>query len=519
MNAAKLIDALIELRTQFRGAAARRKLALFARLARRPLEDPALIQRLHECLLFQSAYPDSPRMLSQVNASLRRLERAATDLDDSGIAGSTSTLQLSYDALRWLIARHPRDVSIDWDDGSAGDGLDETLPLLMSPIERDGFLTDQLTTQRWLRLAARRGQSELSALLDRFDRAAIAPEVRDRLIDAAELHVRWKLRRGSASRTWTRFPPRPIYYHDAPLLRGANVVSILAEKPPAPARLSRADRVRLLDAARAALYVRNRETDPVTHADPRAIALYRLDRGIDVALFGLLPDRRLALESFVGFVLAKNRVPIGYGGAWAWFDRAEIGVNVFDSFRGGESAFAFAQVMRVYRWRFGLRRFLVDPFQFGADNDEGIQSGAFWFYYRLGFRPIDRKLRALAQHETAHMAADRKHRTPPRILKRLAAAKLSLDADGAAGRPDDAPNLHRIGQALTRRLARTRGTVRTDLASLFAELGKRSRWPVAARRAAAEIARAKRGPDELRYIQLMRAHPRLRPALARFVRS
>ncbi len=518
MNATKLVKAILELRTQFGPLHTRSKLTLLGRLARVRLDDPESIQQLHECLLFQSAYPDSPEMLPRIDAVFRRIEQSATRLDDSGIAGSTSTLLLSFDAMAWLVARWPRDVAIDWDDGSAGDGLDDTLPLLMSPVERDGFLTDQLTTQRWLRLAARHGQSELSALLALLEKANISPEVRDRLLDAAELHIRWRLRRRSASRTWTRFPPRPLHFHREPLQRGTGVAELLAAPAPIARRLTAAATTKLLDIVRAVLYVRNRETDPITYADRRAVALYQLERSIDVALFGLRPDRRLALESFVGFVLAKNRVPIGYGGAWVWFDRAEIGVNVFDSFRGGESAFAFAQVMRVYRWRFGLRRFLVDPFQFGADNDEGIQSGAFWFYYRLGFRPIDRKLRALAQRETARMAADLAHRTPPRILKRLAAAKLSLDADGSAGKSDDTPNLHHLGQAMTRRFARRGRPGEAGLESLFSQLENVSRWPVADRRALAEIVRAKRGPDELRYMKLMRSRPRLRAALATLAR-
>ena len=55
------------------------------------------------------------------------------------------------------------------------------------------------------------------------------------------------------------------------------------------------------------------ETDPITYANPREVTLVRLERGIDIALFGSVPERRLPIESFFGFVIAKNRVPIGYG--------------------------------------------------------------------------------------------------------------------------------------------------------------------------------------------------------------
>ena len=36
---------------------------------------------------------------------------------------------------------------------------------------------------------------------------------------------------------------------------------------------------------------------------------------------------------------------------------------------------------------FGTRSFSIEPYQLGKNNDEGIASGAWWFYAKLGFRP------------------------------------------------------------------------------------------------------------------------------------
>ena len=68
-------------------------------------------------------------------------------------------------------------------------------------------------------------------------------------------------------------------------------------------------------------------------------------------------------------------------------------MNIFEPYRGGESGFMMCQVLRVYRQRFGVRFFEVDATQFGLDNPDGIASGAFWFYYRHGFRPLDARWR------------------------------------------------------------------------------------------------------------------------------
>ena len=66
----------------------------------------------------------------------------------------------------------------------------------------------------------------------------------------------------------------------------------------------------------------------------------------------------------------------------------------------------------------------VYPYQLGHDNDEAIESGAFWFYRKLGFRPGRAELRKLVEREEKKIAADPKYRTPARTLKRLAAGHV-----------------------------------------------------------------------------------------------
>lgn len=541
-----ILNELDAIRTRFGRSVATRRLRLLRHISAHPTADPADASRYHELLLFLAAYPDDSRVLRVLQAELRRIttlaRKHASALEDSGIANTQSVVSLSSDAIDWLERHVGRHVDIAWNDGSAGDGLDDVLPLLMSPIERDGFLTDALSTRDWLAAAAGRNhRMQLRWLLDRFvDRVASA-DVRDRVFETAELPLRWRLR-GSLSRTWTRFPPRAIHYQVEPPVRAIHLPDQLARPLPPPRRLTTAAARALIDAARATLFVRERETDAVTYANPYDVALYSLERGIDVALFGAIPSRRLPLESFVGFVVARNRVPIGYGGGWIFFDRSEIGINIFDTFRGGESAYAFAQIMRVYHHRFGAQRFLVDPFQFGADNTEGIQSGAFWFYYRLGFRPVDHRLRERADVEADRIASGRRYRTPPAVLRRFARAKLSFDVDGTGGRHDQTPDLHRLGQAVTRALARgapqpssrwasivarrlgIRGTrawpaaereAFENLCPLVAQIDGLARWPASDRASLVALMRIKGSPRQIEYIRALQRHERLRLALQR----
>ena len=109
--------------------------------------------------------------------------------------------------------------------------------------------------------------------------------------------------------------------------------------------------------------------------------------GLRIALIGILPKFRLAYEGYYAYLALKNGVPVGYGGGWQLFGTLEVGVNVFESFRRGESAFIVSQVFRAYHQAFGMRTVLVDPYQIGHDNPEALRSGAFYFYHHLGFRP------------------------------------------------------------------------------------------------------------------------------------
>ena len=90
----------------------------------------------------------------------------------------------------------------------------------------------------------------------------------------------------------------------------------------------------------------------------------------------------------MGYLIVSNGVRSVTGAEVFCFDRVNTGANIFDEYRGSEAAFLWVQVMRVYHHLTGCTRYIANPYQFGADNDEARKSGAFWFYYRLGYRPV-----------------------------------------------------------------------------------------------------------------------------------
>ena len=185
------------------------------------------------------------------------------------------------------------------------------------------------------------------------------------------------------------------------------------------------------------------------------------------------------------------------------------------------------------------------PYQIGYENSEAIESGAFWFYRKLGFRPTDSGVRRILAGEERRLAAVPAHRSSPATLRRLVTHNLLYEPPGSSPGEWDRFHIRNLGLAVNRRMAREFGG---DAAKLrrFAEkrvakaLGLRpaslpalerrsfgesapvldlipdlALWKRDERRDVAAIVRAKAGRHERAYLRRLQRHPRLREALIR----
>jgi hypothetical protein len=286
-----------------------------------------------------------------------------------------------------------------------------------------------------------------------------------------------------------------------------------------------------------------RETDPLTWPSTDAVALYVLGRGAALALYPMHASRRFALDSHTGYLLLKNGVPVGYGGGWPFLATCRHGLNVFEPFRGGETSWLYARVLAAYRQHFGVRRFVVEPYQFGAGNREGILSGAFWFYYRLGFRPVDAAVAKLARAEFARLAQPG-YRPALATMRALTASDLSLDVAHSTAPQRCEPA--EISLAVSRWMAEAHGRnrraatreatahvrsvlgVRDDrgwtrgereafvsLSLAFARIPDLADWSRQEKADCVELMRAKGRDDDAPYFRALHTHPRLAVGLAR----
>jgi hypothetical protein len=133
--------------------------------------------------------------------------------------------------------------------------------------------------------------------------------------------------------------------------------------------------------------IRYRELYGFTHGDPKYVYRAELGRGVELFVVGLPPEKRLPLRAYHSAMIYKNGVPIGYFEGLSLFERMESGFNLYYTFRDGETAWLYARTLNVMHHFTGVTAFSLDPYQIGHENEEGIESGAFWFYRKLGFRP------------------------------------------------------------------------------------------------------------------------------------
>jgi len=259
--------------------------------------------------------------------------------------------------------------------------------------------------------------------------------------------------------------------------------------------------------------------------------------------WNLPPDRRLPLRAYVAGVTVKNGVPINYIEAIGLCEWMEVGFNTFYAFRGGETGWVYAQVLRCLCHLMGTTCVSVYPYQLGHDNEEAIDSGAFWFYRKLGFRPGRPELLRLVEREENKIAANPKYRTSARTLRRLAAGHVFYELPGSEIEAWDRFSTRKIGLRVNAHMARRFGgdtrRMRAESARSMARILKvntspwsvveklsfqnfaialapvhdLSSWKHKEKEALVDTIRAKTARDEMRYLHLTQKHERLRDAL------
>ena len=545
------------LKLEFGPGPARERRALVSRLARTRLTSADQVLRLHEALVFARAHPDDAATLRAVVRALRafadradlRAHRAA--LSDSGIAGTDTRYRFFASTALRLATAWPERLAYDWAAWDDPARLEEWLPLLAVHGETPALDEYDLGLRGWLARMTPAGMGDAAFVTRRLAQRLPDPFAFEKVMDGMDAPMVLAPGPGGPSRTLAHAAVKRVAFQRAGLRRARPDLAREVATPPLAVRpVSRREGERWVAMAVEAMVTRSRDLDVFTYADPADVRIVECGDGLSFACMGARPERRLLLESVYGMLTLQNGVPAGYVLTSALYGSAEIAYNVFDAFRGGAAGTTYGRVLAMTAHLFGVDAFTVYPYQLGgAGNEEGLASGAWWFYRKLGFAPRDRAARAMVRREEARLVRDPQHRSSRRALAALAEHNVYWHAgpprDDVIGLLPLANTGFAVMDALRERGAtgadRGADACAREAAALLGEgpgrgwsAGERlaferwaplvlalpgvARWSAAERRALARVACAKGGRRESDFVRAFDAHPKLRAAVADLAR-
>jgi len=541
-SSAELLAEAEGLKRSFEAASAKRLSKLLAVLSRRRFTDAGELHRYHELLLYCRAFPQNPDLLSQCEELLAGFAESAQrwrssggdpalfdQPEASGVAGTSFTAIFSYRAALRLSRLEPERLRLDWDAWEPTDRVAETWRWLFPLVEEDTLVEPHIPYKDWLLAAADSQERALACLLERLDSLPVPEKQKAGLYAALELPLRWELGDSRLSRTLMRGPLEEPFFHEGPLIprTGVSLERELTSPPMELEPLSAEAGEAFLNMALAASAVRQRELHGFTYGDPRSVVRAPLGRGVDAYLCGAPAGNRLPLRAYHAGMLVKNGVPIGYVETLSLCDRMDVGFNLYYTFREGETAWLFARLLGLLHQALGATCFVIDPYQIGRGNEEAIQSGAFWFYRKLGFRPVLPEVVRVLEREECWMLKKPGYRSRPAALRKLAAGPLVYETGAGNRGAWDRFHVRNIGLAAQRlrpleavaEVSRALG-IQTgphgeyaSLAQVLALIRGLKDWSAEEKAALVEVIRAKMGPDESVYLRRTQQHARLREAL------
>jgi hypothetical protein len=434
-RAETLISQLFSIRNKYGKKFSKEKLKLISAISLEGLKSKRASQSWYDILLFLLAYPDNPSVYQASSQALQQLQRYVQSheylkdrLFNSGVTNTNLCAAFGFEIVKWLRKNHPNDIWLSSFEADS-EQIQSILSVVMPKVESEILQDANSDWKSWLKGTLKKGEDILDKLIEIFDETDIRPEIKDELWNAIGINVEINFP------THLSLPQSLItpYYHRSLIRKIRKRTSDLKFKK---IPLTEFEARQIIECGRMILVRHLREIDPISFTAPPLVSYYLLPRGLTIALTGMVPERRHPIDSYIGYIVFKNGLPVAYAGSWILFDSGRIGLNVFPSYRGGESQYIFEQVLKLHQKVYRLRRFSVDPYQLGKHNDDGIRSGAFWVYYHAGFRPIRKDQRQIADAEAFKIKSAKNYRTPASVLTKLADSRMELLLEGQPVRFD-----------------------------------------------------------------------------------
>ncbi len=555
-KAARTLRELTRCVNKFGRGCGQRKHELLSTLENRALPRAADVLELHEALCFLRAFPDDASLLTKVEHMLSvfaervDVRRHRNELADTGIAGTPIHFRFFAASAYWLARRWGAYLTIDWDEFERRDQLELWLTSMTLYCETQGLDAYAFDVREWIDRLKGPDETDAKFLLHRFERLPMSRRAGEVLLEDLDVPLALQPGPDTPARTREKFLSAAIVYQTRPLSRQRPTIEEIAKRRITSRTLSSRKGRKVVELARAAMATRSRDLDAFAYGSYQDVLINECAGGIQIACIGVVPERRLLLETLYGYMVIKNGVPVGYGAITGLFNSVEIAYTIFDTFRSAEAAMMLGCVLTVAQRRFGADTILIDAYQIGKDNEDALRSGAWWFYQKLGFRPRDRMALRVMRREQKHIKNDPRHRSDTKTLAQLAEHDLFLNLENARDDVLGLLPLADIGLQLSNFLARQFGADREHAARACSRdaqkiLGVRDcsrfsagerlawkwwaplvlilpnieHWPRSDKRSLVRVIRAKGGQCELDYLQRFNDHHRLRRSLRQLAAS
>lgn len=466
-DAAKALASLARMARRYEPGLGARKLALLRRLSSAKLATPKQLLRLHELLCFLDAYPDDRRvrdLARRLLTAFRRrpdLRRHRAALAGSGIAGTDTPYRFFWPTARWISTRWPGALVIDREDPEHVHAILDVLPQLLEPVPAELLRSLAAPTLEFFDRLRPQGMSDADYLISLVSAMPGDDAAREALFDRVDPPFLLRAGKDTPQRTTARFDRLPHHFRQEALRGPRPKLALEARRRPQRVMsLKPADAHALISLARISMATRERDLAVFQFANPNDAFLVDDGWGLGFAMVGMRPERRAILPAIYGGLTLQNGVPIGYIQVDLLGRHAELSFNTFETFRGADAAHVFARLVASVHHVFGCDSFSIEPYQLGIDNEEGIASGAWWFYFRFGFRPRDGATRRIAGRELGRVTRSRRYRSSPRTLSKL--AKTHLFYSLTPERPAALPQVPALLEAGAAELARFRNANADD---------------------------------------------------------
>ncbi len=549
-----LLTELESLKNSFGDGLGAQKYEILCRLETASLPTADAVLHLHEVLCFCRAHPDDARLLRQVEGMLngfharRDLQRKGAGLVDSGIEGTEIRYEFFMQMAQWLATRWPDRLQIDWKELGSGDNLDQILHLLALYTETPGLDEFAFPLKDWINRLKAPGETDATFVINRIKDLEMDTPTRELFYERLGLPLVIIAGVGGPNRTCAKLSGAKVFYQTAPLQQKRPDLRAALKIPPLAVRaVNKRKGQEIIDLAREAMVTRSRDLDVFAYGDPRDVRLIDCGQGLQFAAIGALPERRLIFEAVYGFLILKNGVPVGYVLNSALFGSVEVAYNVFETYRGGEAGFMYGRLLAALKLVFQADTFTIYPYQLGGDgNQEGLASGAWWFYQKLGFRARNEDVLKLMRSELRRIRKNPRQRSSISTLEKLAGENVYFDLKKPRHDVIGMLPLANVGLHVTALLADRFGAHRKQGQDLCAReamalLGVRSRqswsageqmawrrwsplvlalpgvtkWTATEKKNLVAVVRAKGGRRESDFTRLFDGHRKLRSAIKR----